>query len=90
MIILYLFQNNFLPEASQVALLVKKKKTKKKQQQNKTHASAEDVRDEGSIPGSRRSPGEGNGNLFRYSCLENPMAREAWWAIVHRVATSWV
>ena len=33
----------------------------------------------GSIPGSGRSPGEGNGNPFRYSCLENPMNREAWW-----------
>jgi len=30
------------------------------------------------IPGSGRSPGEGNGNPFQYSCLENPMDREAW------------
>ena len=36
--------------------------------------------DLGSIPGSGRSPREGNGNLLPYSCLENPMDREAWWA----------
>ena len=41
--------------------------------------------DAGWIPGSGRSPGEGHGNTFQYSCLENPMDREAWWAIVHRV-----
>ena len=34
------------------------------------------------IPGLGRSPGGGNGNLFQYYCLENPMDREAWWAIV--------
>ena len=43
----------------------------------------------GSIPGLRRSPGEGNGNPFQYSCLENPMDRGAWWATVHGVAKSW-
>ena len=37
--------------------------------------------DVGSIPGSGRSPGEGNGNPLRYSCLGNPTDREAWWAI---------
>ena len=42
--------------------------------------------DGGSIPGSGRSPGEGNGNLLQYSCLENPMDRGAWRAIVHGVA----
>ena len=42
----------------------------------------------GSIPGLGRSPGEGNGNPLQYSCLENPMDREAWWATVHRVAKS--
>ena len=41
-----------------------------------------------SIPGSGRFPGEGNGNPLQYSCLENPMDREAWWATVHRVAKS--
>ena len=39
-----------------------------------------DAGDPGWIPGSRRSPGEGNGNPLQYSCLENPMDREAWWA----------
>ena len=41
-------------------------------------ASACNVGDPGSIPGSGRSPGEGNGNPLQYSCLENPMDREAW------------
>ena len=40
----------------------------------------------GSNPGSGRSPGEGNGNPLQYSCLENSMNREAWWATVHGVA----
>ena len=40
------------------------------------------------IPGSGRSPGEGNGNPLQYSCLENPMDRGAWWATVHSVAES--
>ena len=44
------------------------------------------ARDPGSIPGSERSPGEGHSNSFQYSCLENPMDRGAWQAIVHRVA----
>ena len=42
----------------------------------------------GSIPGSGRSRGEGNGNPFRYSCLENPTDRGVWWATVHRVEKS--
>ena len=42
----------------------------------------------GSIPGSGRSPGEGNGNLLQYSCLENPMDRGAWQAKVQGVAKS--
>ena len=41
-------------------------------------ASACNAGDLGSIPGSGRSPGEGNGNPLQYSCLENPMDREAW------------
>ena len=45
-------------------------------------ANAGDV---GSIPGSERSPGEGNGSPLQYSCLENPMDRANWWATVHRV-----
>ena len=44
--------------------------------------------DMGSIPGSRRSPGEGNGNPLPSSCLENPMDRRAWWATVHGVTKS--
>ena len=39
----------------------------------------------GLIPGSERSPGEGNGNPLQCSCLENPMDRGAWWATVHEV-----
>ena len=50
-------------------------------------ASAYNAGDPGSIPGSGRSPGEGNGNLLQYSCLENPMDRGAWQAAVG-VATS--
>ena len=46
-------------------------------------ANAGDV---GSIPGSGRSPGEGNENPLRYSCLGNPMDRRAWWATVHGIA----
>ena len=51
--------------------------------------SACNARDLGSIPGSGQSPGEVNGNPIQYSCLENPMDREAWRATVHRVAKSW-
>ena len=58
--------------ASQVTLVVKN-----------PPANAGDV---GLIPGSGRSPGEGNGIPLQYSCLENPMDRGAWRATVHRVA----
>ena len=51
-------------------------------------ASAYNEGDPGSIPGSGRSPGEGNGNLFLYSCLENPMDGGSWWATVHGVPKS--
>ena len=44
--------------------------------------------DPGSIPGSGRSSGIGNGNPLQYSCLEIPMDRGAWWATVHGVAKS--
>ena len=57
--------------ASQVVLVVKN-----------LPASAGDV---GLIPGLERSPGEGNGNPFQYSRLENPMDRGAWQATVHGV-----
>ena len=49
-------------------------------------ANVGDIKDMGSIPGLERSPGGGHGNPFQYSCLENPMDREAWWAAIHRVA----
>ena len=48
-------------------------------------ASAGEVRDTGSILGWGRSSGGGHGNPLQYSCLENPMSREAWWATVQRV-----
>ena len=64
--------------ASQVALVVK----------NLTGNSG-DVRDVGLIPGSGRSPGGGHGNPHQYSCLENPMDREAWQATVYGVSKSW-
>ena len=51
-------------------------------------ASARNAGDLGSIPGSGRSPGEGNGNPLQYSCLENSMEGEAWWAAVHGVTKS--
>ena len=63
--------------ASQVALVLKN-----------PPANAGDVRDAGSIPGSGRSSGGGNGNPLQYSCLENSMNRGTWWATVHRVAKS--
>ena len=51
-------------------------------------ANAGDVREEGSISGSGRSPGEGNSNPLQYSCLESPTDRGAWRAMIHRVAQS--
>ena len=58
--------------ASQVVLVVKN-----------PPASAGDVRDMGSIPGSGRYPEGGYGNPLQYSCLENPMDRGAWQGVVH-------
>ena len=63
--------------ASQVVLVVKNPPDK-----------AGNIRDIGSIPGSGRSSGGGHGNPLQYSCLGNPMDREAWWATVDRVAKS--
>jgi len=51
----------------------------------KPSTNAGDIGDLGSIPGSGRSPREGNGNLFQYSCLGNPMDRGACQATVHEV-----
>ena len=64
--------------ASQVALVVKK-----------LPASAGGVRDMRSVPGLGRSPRGGPGSLLQDSCLENPMDRGAWRAIVHRVTKGW-
>ena len=51
-------------------------------------ADTGDIRDVSLISGLGRSPGVGNGNPLQYSCLENPMGREAWLAVVHGVAKS--
>ena len=60
----------------------------KKLKKKNSPASAGDTRDEGLIPGLKRSPGVGNGNLPQYFCLKNPMDRGAWRATVHGVAKS--
>ena len=52
-------------------------------------ANAGDKRDAGSIRGLGGSPGRRHDNPFQYSCLENPMDRGAWWAVVRGVAQSW-
>ena len=52
-------------------------------------ASGEDIRDMGSIPGLRGTPGGEHSNPLQYSCLENPMERGAWRATVHGVTKSW-
>ena len=62
---------------SQVALVVKN-----------PPANARDAKDVGLIPGLGGSSGEGNGNPFQYSCVENSMDRGAWWATVHGVKKS--
>ena len=53
-------------------------------------ANVRGIRDTGLIPGSGRSPGEGQGNPLQYSCLENPMDRGALRATVHRVPKNWL
>ena len=50
--------------------------------------SGGDIGNVSSIPGSGRTPGEGNGNPFQYSCLKNPMDGGAWWAAVQRATKS--
>ena len=50
-------------------------------------ANAGDAREEGSIRGLERSPGEGNGNSLQHSCLGNPMDRGAWWATIHQFSS---
>ena len=51
-------------------------------------ANAGDIRDAGSVTGSGRSPGQGQGNPLQYSCQEKPMGRGVWWATIHRVTES--
>ena len=51
-------------------------------------ANTRDIRNKGSIPGSKISPGGGHDNPLQYSHLENPMDRGAWWATVNGVAKS--
>ena len=65
--VICLMATGFKCGASQVALVVKN-----------PLANAGDTREVSSIPGLGRSPGEGHGNPLQYSCLENPMDREAW------------
>ena len=67
----------WLDETSQVSLMVKSLST-----------NAGDIGDLGSIPGLRRYPRGGHVNQLQYSCLENPVDRKAWRAMVHRVAES--
>ena len=64
--------------ASQVALVVKN-----------PPANSEAIRYEVSVPELKRFPGEGHDNPLQYSCLENPMDRGAWWAVVCGVTKSW-
>ena len=64
--------------ASQVVLAV-----------NNPPSNSRDIRDLGLMPGLGRSPRLGNGTPLQYSCQENPMDREAWWATVHGVTKSW-
>ena len=71
-----LFSASVYKRASQVALMAKD-----------PPAKAGDIRDVDFIFGSGRSPGGGHGNPLEYSCLENPMDREAWRLTVHRVAS---
>ena len=52
-------------------------------------ANAEDAGGMGSVPGFGRSSGAGNGKPLQYSCLENHMDREAWWATVYAVTKNW-
>ena len=52
-------------------------------------AIVRDTGDVGSITGLGKSPRGGHGSPLQYSCLEKPMDRGAWWAIVHRITKSW-
>ena len=65
-------------QSSQVAIVIKN-----------PPANAGDIRDTCLFLGLGRSPGGGHGNPLQCSCLESPMDRGAWWAMVHRVAKNW-
>ena len=67
----------FLSRVSQMALVVKN-----------LPAKAGDAREAGLISGLGRCPGGGHGNPLQYSCMENPIDKGAWWAVVHGVAES--
>ena len=58
-------------------------------QKYRIHLPMQETGDAGSICGSGRSPGEGNGNPLQYSCLGNLMDGGAWWATVHGLTKSW-
>ena len=75
---IWMWSGCFPVQTSQVVLVVKK-----------PPASAGDVRNAGSVPGSGRSPWGGHGHSLQYSRLENRMDRGAWWAVVHGVTKSW-
>ena len=64
--------------ASQVVLVVKN-----------PPANAGDIGDMGLMPGAGRSPEGEHGNPLQYPCLENPMNRGAWWALVHMIPKGW-
>ena len=85
---LYIFDpfDSFL--ASSRAFLVAQRLKHLPAMRSEVKASACNAGDLGLIPGSGRSPGEGNGNPLQYSCLENPINGGAWWATVHGVAKS--
>ena len=70
--------NTLIKGISQVVLVVKN-----------PPANAGDKRNAGSIPGSGRSPVRGRDNPLQISCLEDPLDRAAWWAVLHRVTQSW-
>ena len=77
--------------ASQVALVVKNLPANAgdiRDMDSIPQSGAYNVGDPGLIPGWGRSSGEGNGTPLQYSCLENPMDREARWATVHAIANS--
>ena len=69
----FLFRGYWKASASQVALVVKN-----------LPANAGDIKDDGSIPGLGRHPGEGHSNALHCACLENPMDRGAWQDTVHK------